>query len=178
MERYLVIIRSHLAEYVHHRKSGLHKLMATSPVQPDIYLCNTDELQRPPVPLPTRVMLNPEQEITLHLKPTRRLWPTPEPTRSVRANNGSTVKCQAVYLSSHRSVQQPPGRRRIRVQAQNPTRQLCSSRSETSPCAFTLTFTNADMSTWDTSQSPVMEGKRQHPIVRRLLKLNMLLRSE
>lgn len=137
----------------------LHNSIAIRPVR-DVYLCNTDELHRPPAPFPTGVTLNPEEEITLHLKPSWRLWPTPEPTRSVRANNDSTFKCQAVHLSSHRSVQQPlgPGWRRVRIQAQKPTLQLCSSRSETPPCAFTLTFTNADIRTRDTSQTPVTEG--------------------
>lgn len=121
MERYLVIIRSHLAEYVHHRKRSppkLHKLTAIRPGQRDSYLCNTDRLHRSPVPFLT---LNPEEEITLHLKASRWLWPIPEATRSVRANNDSTVKCQAVHLSSRRSVQQPlgPGWRRVRIQGQN-----------------------------------------------------------
>lgn len=132
-----VIIRNHMAECDHHRKSGLQHNHDLTLDQQNIYRCNNDWGSVGQFCFHHQPTLNPEEEIMLYFKPMTIIWPTPELTRSVRANNNSIFKCQALHLSSHRSVKPlRPGRCR----AQNRKDQLCSSPSETPPRAFIFTF--------------------------------------
>lgn len=132
--------------------------------QSSIYHGNTDGPHTLPVPFWRQSTLNPREEITLHIKPTRALWPRPESTKSVRANNDSTFKCQALHLSSHWSVQQPPrpGWRRVQLR----TAQVNSAHLGLN-CRHTHQHSPLRVQTFKpkTRPSPAIESLRQNPII-------------